>query len=207
MNSLGKGIFAGLSLLYPFAIYFGAESFSPRYLVLLLLCLALVRWFGSTPFPGWLQGLWLAMVAILAAFSLWADSLYGLLLYPVVINASLLLLFGASLWQEQSLVERLARLQDADLPAEAVSYTRKVTKIWCLFFFVNGCLACLTVWWGDRSIWLLYNGFIAYLLMGALALAEYAVRCRYQRRFRKRSELSEQAATLVSDSQQEKEAP
>ncbi|UTA48717.1 hypothetical protein L1F30_04035 [Simiduia sp. 21SJ11W-1] len=182
MSSLGKGIFAGLSLLYPFAIYFGAQTFSPRYLVLVLLCLALLRWFGSTPFPGWLQAVWLGLVALLAAFSLWADSLLGLLVYPVAINLSLLLLFGASLLQEQTLVERLARLQDPNLPVAAIAYTRKVTWVWCGFFLFNGSMAALTVWWGDQELWLLYNGFVAYVLMGLLALVEYLVRLRHQRR-------------------------
>ncbi len=58
----------------------------------------------------------------------------GLLLYyPVIVNILMLGLFSSSLWQQQSLIERLARIQEPDLPASGVSYTRNVTKIWCVF--------------------------------------------------------------------------
>ncbi|MBB3169257.1 hypothetical protein [Simiduia aestuariiviva] len=182
MTRLGKGLFAGLSLLYPFAVYFGAQAFSARYLVLVLACLALLRWFGGGPFPRWLQLAWLMMIGALACLSLWTDTVLGLLIYPVAINISLLLLFGASLWQEQTVVERLARLQEPALPDSAIAYTRRVTQVWCVFFIVNGSLAAATVWWGDQELWLLYNGFIAYLLMGTLALVEYCVRRQHRRR-------------------------
>ncbi len=46
----------------------------------------------------------------------------------------MLALFSASLLQKQTLVERLARLQEPELPDSGVRYTRTVTKVWCGFF-------------------------------------------------------------------------
>jgi len=85
-----------------------------------------------------------------------------------------------------SLVERLARLQEPELPTAAIRYTRRVTRVWCLFFIGNGLFSGWTVWHGDLALWSLYNGLISYLLMGALMAGEYLIRRRSRRDWRSR---------------------
>jgi uncharacterized membrane protein len=104
----------------------------------------------------------------------------ALRLYPVLVNAGMLELFAWSLHSPPSLVERLARLQHPDLPPEGVRYTKRVTLVWCLFFIINGGIALITALWGSMAVWTLYNGLIAYLLMGILFAGEYIVRKRTQ---------------------------
>ena len=103
-------------------------------------------------------------------------------LYLTVIGYLLLLLFARSLWQPQTLIERLARLQDPQLPPEAIRYTRRVTQVWCGFFVVNGTLALGTILLGDMALWSLYNGLLSYLLMGSLMGGEWLLRRRLQAR-------------------------
>ena len=72
------------------------------------------------------------------------------------------------------MIEQFARLDFGDeLPAEIAAYCRKLTILWTVFFAANiaGCtwLAIL----GDDATWVLYNGLIVYLLIGALLLGEY----------------------------------
>ncbi|MDD4916151.1 MAG: hypothetical protein PHW13_14090, partial [Methylococcales bacterium] len=81
----------------------------------------------------------------------------------------------------QSLIERLARIQHPDLPPEGVIYTRRVTQIWCAFFVVNGGIALATALWSSIELWSLYNGLIAYVLMGILFVGEYLVRMKTQK--------------------------
>ena len=100
----------------------------------------------------------------------------------MLVSLLLLLLFARSLWQPQTLIERLARLQDPALPAEAIRYTRGVTQVWCGFFVVNGTLALTTVLLGDMALWSLYNGLLSYLLMGTLMGGEWLLRRRLQAR-------------------------
>ena len=176
MRLLGKISLALVTLLYPFAIYFGLQTFSLRYLLLLLVCLALFRLFNWRSADRLSAVIWCAVIACLVALSLWTNTELGLLLYPVAVNGSLLLVFALSLRQPQSLVERLARLQEPDLPEAAVAYTRKVTILWVCFFLCNGSVALYTVWLGNHELWLLYNGFIAYLCIGLLAAGEWLVR-------------------------------
>lgn len=102
--------------------------------------------------------------------------------YPVAVNGVLLLLFGASLWRGPPVAERLARLREPDLPPAAVHYTRQVTRAWCAFFLVNGGLALYTALTASLEVWALYNGVIAYLLMGCLFAGEWLLRRRVRRR-------------------------
>ena len=69
-------------------------------------------------------------------------------------------------------------MSEPDLPASGVAYTRKVTMAWQVFFLVNGSVALATAMLGNVSVWSLYNGFVAYLLMGMMFAAEYLIRRR-----------------------------
>jgi len=68
------------------------------------------------------------------------------------------------------------------LPAGGVAYTRKVTIMWCAFFVANGLAALATALWASNEVWLLYNGLVSYLLMGALFAGEWLVRRRIKAR-------------------------
>ncbi|MGF1755265.1 hypothetical protein L4C33_16930, partial [Vibrio makurazakiensis] len=95
--------------------------------------------------------------------------------YPVVVNLCMLVVFASSLRQPQTIIERLARLQEPDLAQSGVMYTRKVTKVWCLFFVINGSIALYTCF-QSLEVWTLYNGLISYLLAGSLFSIEWLVR-------------------------------
>jgi len=124
----------------------------------------------------------LALVgSALCLASLLLRSQHLLLWYPLVVNASMLLLFGASLWSPMPLVERLARLREPDLPPRAVRYTRRVTQVWCGFFIFNGSVALLTCLLNDVTLWTLWNGCISYLLMGTLMGGEWLLRQRIRK--------------------------
>jgi uncharacterized membrane protein len=55
-------------------------------------------------------------------------------------------------------------------------YCREVTKVWCAFFLVNSLVSSWTVFFESLDMWMLYNGFIAYIAIGALFVIEYFVR-------------------------------
>jgi hypothetical protein len=65
--------------------------------------------------------------------------------------------------------------------AAAIPYTRKVTITWCLFFIANGSIATFTALYSSMEIWSLYNGFIAYILMGSVFVIEYLIRIRVRK--------------------------
>ncbi|MFD2453464.1 COG4648 family protein [Ideonella paludis] len=99
-------------------------------------------------------------------------------LYPVWVNAVLLLVFGWSLWRGPPVIEQLARLSEPELPPRAVAYTRQVTQVWCGFFVLNGSVAAYTALACNEQTWAIYNGVVAYVLMGLLFGIEWCVRQR-----------------------------
>jgi len=166
-------VLVGLTVLYPAVVYLGLGQFEPRWLAFLLLALVLVR-LGASRQPLW----WVAalLAALLALSTFVANAALPLKLYPVVVNAVMLALFGASLVHPPSAVERLARLTRPHLPPAGVAYTRKVTWVWCGFFVCNGAIAATTALWSSDAQWAIYNGLVAYVLMGALFSVEWIVR-------------------------------
>lgn len=168
-----------LTVLYPAAIWFGHGRVEPRWLACLLLLAAATR-LPSLKMHALAR--WSAAGALLlAGCAVWANLLLPLKLYPVLVNGALLAGFGYSLWAPPSVIERLARLREADFPASAVAYTRRVTQVWCGFFALNGALALGTALWASDAVWSLYTGVIAYGLMGLLFGAELLVRRRFKR--------------------------
>jgi uncharacterized membrane protein len=167
-------------LLYPLVILFGLRVAEPRYVALVLvICLLLRRGRDAARLLVSLSRVELAVLAgllLLAGTTAVTNSELLLRLYPAAMNLGLLLLFCLSLVFPPSMIERFARLGEPDLPDAAVRYTRHVTQVWCAFFVGNGAIAVYTALYAGRDAWALYNGFIAYLLMGALFGGEWLVR-------------------------------
>lgn len=124
---------------------------------------------------------WLGGAVLLAIVTLWDNVWMPLKLYPVLVSGVMLGVFSYSLISPPSLIERIARLNDPNLPAAAIRYTRRVTQVWCGFFLINGSIALATALWASPTIWSLYNGVISYLLMGLLFGGEYLARRRFKR--------------------------
>ncbi|CAM2926852.1 hypothetical protein [Vibrio rarus] len=166
-------------LAYPFAIYFGIDRFGFS-IVGLLLVLALGIRLLSVQRTQLKELKYVAQISAVVGITLVCLGAvfkqHGwLTFYPVVVNICMLAVFASSLRQPQTIVERLARLQEPELPQSGVIYTRKVTIMWCFFFIFNGLFALFTCFY-SLKLWTLYNGFISYILAGSLFAGEWAVR-------------------------------
>ncbi|THF62503.1 COG4648 family protein [Pseudothauera rhizosphaerae] len=174
-RALGAAL-ALLGVAYPFAVYFSLEHVRPGWLAAAAAALWLTRALcrpEAGQFGGrWLPGLALAFCTAIAL----ADTQAALRWYPVMVNALLLAVFGASLMHGRPVIERLARLRHPDLPEAGVRYTRRVTEVWCGFFLVNGGIAAALALWGSWSAWTWYNGAASYALMGLLLGGEWLLR-------------------------------
>lgn len=167
--------FAVLLLGYPLVVYLGLEYFSVSATSLVLCLLLLMRiWVQKQPMGQLLIPLILGVA--LTGGSFIAKRHEWLLYYPVVINTTMLALFAFSLIKGPSMVERLARIKHLDLPKSATPYLNKVTLLWCLLFIINGTMAVYTALFTSLTTWTLYNGLIAYLLIGLLFGGEWVYR-------------------------------
>lgn len=166
---------------YPLLVYGVIGRFGPSGVAALLAAVCLARLVisrvrGVSSFGGSYVTLVSIGGLLLAGASFWLDSSGAVLYYPVLVNAALLVLFAASLVSPPSVIERIARLREPDLPQAGVAYTRRVTIVWTVFFALNGAMALYTAVFTTLETWALYNGFIAYVLIGAVFAVELLIR-------------------------------
>ncbi|WP_269913713.1 Clp protease [Acinetobacter sp. HY1485] len=100
--------------------------------------------------------------------------------YPIAMSLGALSIFAYTLYRPPSMIERFARMFEPDLPPHGVIWTKQVTKVWCVFFALNATVALITVFMSMHA-WVLYNGFISYLIMGVLLAGEFILRKKQQR--------------------------
>ncbi len=175
MNRVRPALVVLLTLAYPLLVYFGLGRFEPRWMALPLVGIAVVRAVATR------ERVWLVAAlgaGVLAVATLVGNSALPLKLYPVLVNGVLLGVFATSLAFPPTVIERLARLREPELPPSGVAYTRRVTQVWCGFFVLNGSTALATSLWASDAVWALYNGLISYVLMGVLFAGEWWVRRR-----------------------------
>ncbi|MGX9416881.1 hypothetical protein ACXJY6_03240 [Vibrio sp. RC27] len=113
---------------------------------------------------------------LVLAFTLISEDVRGTLYYPVGINISLLITFFLSLFYGQPIITKVAQITTT-LDEAGLIYTRNLTKLWVVFFAVNGCIALITTQL-SFEIWALYNGGISYVLIGSFISGEWIYRKR-----------------------------
>jgi uncharacterized membrane protein len=176
------GARVALALGYPIVIYCALLWFEPRVIAAVLVIALLLRRPRLT--LAFVSGFsWISHAVIVAAIGLaigaaLANDEMLLRLYPAGVSLALLAVFALSLWSPPTVVERLARLGRgvAELPPDAVRYTRHVTEVWCGFFALNAAIAIWSALAASREVWALYNGFLAYVAMCVLFFGERVVR-------------------------------
>lgn len=170
------------SLGYSCLAYATIGSIPPVGLVLIGLGLIAVRMIGMRRMPGarrWIACLAVAGVALIALLA-WKPALAARA-YPVAVSLSVAAVFALSLRYPPSIVERIARLSEPDLPPRGVAYTRRVTGVWVVFLVINAAISLATALWGSPGLWALWNGVLSYVAMGLLFAGEYLIRQRVRR--------------------------
>ncbi len=181
--SISRIVFLLFFVGYPVIVYIGLRFFEARAVAPVLVLVALARWLMSKRIKGVAPQMPQAKIVIGASIVLalatgLTNSQVYLEYYPLCMNIAMFALFFGSLLRPPSLIEKIARVRNPDLPEKAVAYTRKVTMVWCAFFVFNGSMALSTVLFGDLAIWAFYNGFVSYALMALLFAGEYLLRHR-----------------------------
>jgi len=169
-------VLASLSFLYPAFVYsldcvLPPQAFTGLALLLVGLRLATLR---SEAIRIWRGPLISAGVVIAALAPL--DSRIAAKIYPVALSLAAAYAFGSSLWKPPSLVERIARMGEPDIPAAGQTYCRIVTMIWTVWLIVNATIAALLAVLARAEAWALWTGLLAYLIMGALFGGEMLIR-------------------------------
>jgi uncharacterized membrane protein len=162
--------------------------------IVILAALVMIPWLASGRLAAWLSlpvvaaGCWLISDAHLALLPLY--------LPPVIIPASVAWLFGRTLLSGQTpLIEQFVRAMERDEnpPAEVLRYARQLTSVWAAllsslalinlllatFATPNGLLIALGVTPAvtlPQEAWSLFANLLAYLIILAFFIIEYAIR-------------------------------
>ncbi|WP_299081958.1 hypothetical protein [uncultured Paraglaciecola sp.] len=171
-----------LAVLYPVIAYLGLRYGSPNLVAGGLIAILLLRYkFGhSVMIQKSYIKFFIASIVLVLGYSLITDTTGGIRFYPVATSLLFLGIFAGSLYSKQNVIERIARIREPELPPSAISYTRKVTMIWCGFFIINGAIAFYTAVYSDIVSWTLYNGFISYCIMAVIGGVEWLARKRFK---------------------------
>ena len=101
--------------------------------------------------------------------------------YPPLCNGFVFFVFFISLFTKETVIQKIAKACGDRLDKPAWIYTRNLTYIWCFFMFINFLISIWTIFQSDK-IWILYNGCISYILIGALLGGEYVIRTIFRKR-------------------------
>lgn len=166
---------------YPFAVYFGIRVLPPSFFGLMLaLLLALRLGVIRADERALIMPLLLPfLVYALLAAVLGSERL--LLYYPVLVNATLFVLFTLSVYRGSPILLRVARARGMEMTAHAVPYLRRLTLVWAGFFALNGVVSAWTTT-QPLGTWAVYNGLITYALIGLLVAGELLFRIHYKKR-------------------------
>jgi len=167
-------------LVYPIAVYVGLTHWDTRTAALGLLVLmvpaALAR-FGKHRSSQLKAIAFVPLVTVgLLGLSAALDDAGFVLFVPVIVNLGLLATFVSTLRWGPSMIERFARLQEPELSGAKVAWCRLWTWIWCGFFLLNAGAAAALALLAPLGWWTLYNGLIAYGLIGLTFAVEFVWR-------------------------------
>ncbi len=107
--------------------------------------------------------------------------LSGLKLYPAVVNFSIFMIFFSSLFANETVIQKFARMAEGELHPKVRVYTKNLTYLWCVFLFVQFALSVWTIFLPDR-VWMIYNGCVSYILLGVFFAVEYIFRIFFKRK-------------------------
>lgn len=179
MKYILKGIVIIGFILYPFLVGYSLVNGRYEWVSILLIALGGLRLFNKGNALLWPLT---AFAILCGVLSLLLKDQAWLKLYPVFMSIGAFVIFFSTLIKPPSMIERFARIVEPDLPQEGVAWTRNVTIVWCFFFLLNAIVAIFTVFFTSTDVWVIYNGFISYVLMGIIFAAEFMLRKIQQRK-------------------------
>ena len=170
LTIITKIFFGAFVVAYPFMIFYALQqNIAVRFLGLVLLLVVIFSFINTKNKYLFILGLALCFLIILFNQEIF------LKLYPVLMNISVCAIFALSLKTTPLVTQFAKKMRKEPLDTRTLTYTKNVTMAWAIFMFINTIISLITVFLSNE-IWVIYNGFISYILIGLMMLVEYFVR-------------------------------
>lgn len=118
------------------------------------------------------------LVILIFHYTNWIVAKY----YPVIVNFVLFCIFFGSTFSEETVIQKMAKLMEPNIKPKALEYTRRLTYIWSIFMLANFFISLTTVFMSEK-VWVIYNGFLSYMLVGVFFIIEYMVRINFKKKY------------------------
>jgi uncharacterized membrane protein len=175
-----RALLAVLTLAYPALVYFGLAYFRPGAFGILIGLLVVLRLSGADRRQWRLLAIPFVLMVVYSVAVAVFDSELLVRIYPAIVNLMMLSVFGWSMINPPTFIERMIRARDMPMGPGAEIYLFYLSGVWCGFFVINAGIAAYTAWASSLETWALYNGLIVYLIIGILFLGEWPVRRYYK---------------------------
>ena len=160
---------------YPFVIFYTLQqNIAIRCLGLFLLVAVILSFVRNKNKSLFILGLFLCFLVIFFNQEIF------LKFYPVLMNAGMCSIFALSLRKTPLITQFTQKIRKCDLDEHKLRYTRHATIAWVIFMFFNTIASFITVFLSNE-VWVLYNGFISYILIGIMMLVEYIIHKRKEK--------------------------
>ena len=170
LTIITKIFFGAFVIAYPFVIFYALQqNIAIRFLGLVLLVAAIFSFINNK--NKYIFCLSLILVFLIIFFN---QEIF-IKFYPVLMNASVCAIFTLSLKKTPLITQFAQKMCKQPLDNKRLTYTRHATIAWAIFMFINTAISMCTVFLSNE-IWVLYNGFVSYVLIGVVMLIEYIIR-------------------------------
>ncbi len=123
------------------------------------------------------------VIGLIAMAMRWEPT-YPLFLLPVLINLTLLALFGRSLLSgHEPIISRLSRFEHGELPHVLAVYTRRVMWVWTAFFAGITIESVLLAAYASLETWSLFTNILNYIFIAMLFVGDYLYRVMCFRKY------------------------
>lgn len=160
-----------LMFLYPFIVFYALYSgISLKIISLLLIAIIGFNFLKFKSYIILFTGTLLSVLLFIYQNALFAK------LYPVFMNLNISILFFISLFKKP-LITAFAEKMGYKITPQVFIYTKKATIAWGIFMLVLTLFSIMTVFTSDY-VWIIFNGFISYILIALMFLIEFIIRKR-----------------------------
>ena len=170
LTIITKIFFSVFVIAYPFVIFYTLQQNIAMKFIGLILLMAVVFSFVRN------KNKYMFMLGLLLCFLvIFFNQEIFLKFYPVLMNAGVCSVFALSLRKTPLITQFAQKINKNYLDDNELNYTRRATIAWAIFMFFNTIASLITVFLSNET-WVLYNGFVSYILIGLMMGAEYLIR-------------------------------